>query len=124
MLPFVKMQGAGNDFVVLDGRSGAPALTAGLARRLADRRHGIGCDQVIWLTEDPAGADVFMQIYNPDGSQAGACGNATRCVAALVAEETGARQVSVRTVAGLLPADILGPALVEVDMGRPALTSH
>jgi diaminopimelate epimerase len=89
--------------------------------RLADRRHGIGCDQVIWLTEDPAGADVFMQIYNPDGSQAGACGNATRCVAALVAEETGARQVSVRTVAGLLPADILGPALVEVDMGRPAL---
>jgi diaminopimelate epimerase len=115
------MQGAGNDFVVLDARAAAPPLTPALLRRLADRRLGIGCDQVIVIGEDPAGADAFMQIYNPDASEAGACGNATRCVAALIAEETGARRVAVRTVSGLLLAEILGPGLVEVDMGPPGL---
>jgi diaminopimelate epimerase len=120
-LDFVKMQGAGNDFVVLDGRAAAPVLSPPLLRRLADRRLGVGCDQVIVMAPDPAGADVFMQIFNADGSEAGACGNATRCVAALIAEETGARRVTVRTVSGLLLADIIGPALVEVDMGVPGL---
>jgi diaminopimelate epimerase len=120
-LSFVKMQGAGNDFVVLDGRAAPPALTPALLRRLADRRHGVGCDQIVLLGPDPAGADTFMRIFNPDASEAEACGNATRCVAALIAEETGARRVTVRTAAGLLLADILGPALVEVDMGVPGL---
>ncbi len=121
-IPFVKMHGAGNDFVVLDAREKRLPLPPHVVRRIADRRLGVGCDQLIVLERDPeAQADVFMRILNADGSEAGACGNATRCVAALMAEESGERQVSVRTVAGLLPAEILGPGLVEVDMGPPRL---
>ena len=120
-IPFVKMQGAGNDFVVLDAREKELALPAWV-RRIADRRLGVGCDQLIVLERDPeAQADAFMRILNADGTEAGACGNATRCVAALLAEESGARLVTVRTVTGLLPAEILGPGLVEVDMGPPRL---
>jgi diaminopimelate epimerase len=120
-LPFLKMHGAGNDFVVLDGRARAVAFTPAQARWIADRRLGVGCDQIIIIEVDAAGADAFMRILNADGSEAGACGNATRCVAALLAEETGARTVVIRTVSGLLPAEILGPGLVEVDMGAPRL---
>lgn len=121
MLPFVKMHGAGNDFVVLDGRSVRPALVPERVRLIADRRHGVGCDQLIIIEQDAAGADAFMRILNADGSEAGACGNATRCVAALLAEENGARYIHIRTAAGLLAAEIIGPGLVEVDMGRPHL---
>ncbi|HVE21941.1 MAG TPA: diaminopimelate epimerase [Acidocella sp.] len=121
-IPFVKMQGAGNDFVVLDAREKDLALPPQIVRRIADRRLGVGCDQLIVLERDPeAQADVFMRILNADGTEAGACGNATRCVAALLAEENGERRVTVRTVTGLLPAEILGPGLVEVDMGPPRL---
>ena len=121
MFPFVKMHGAGNDFVVLDGRSGKPALTSELVRHIADRRRGVGCDQLIVIEPDEAGADAFMRILNADGSESGACGNATRCVAALLAEENGARYVNIRTMSGLLAAEIIGPGLVEVDMGAPQL---
>jgi diaminopimelate epimerase len=120
-LPFLKMHGAGNDFVVLDGRARPLAVTAPQARWIADRRLGVGCDQIIVIEVDAAGADAFMRILNADGSESGACGNATRCVAALLAEETGARRVVIRTAAGLLPSEILGPGLVEVDMGVPGL---
>jgi diaminopimelate epimerase len=121
-IPFVKMHGAGNDFVVLDAREKRLPLPPHVVRRIADRRLGVGCDQLIVLERDPeAQADVFMRILDADGSEAGACGNATRCVAALLAEESGERQVRVRTVTGLLPAEILGPGLVEVDMGPPRL---
>ncbi len=119
-IPFVKMQGAGNDFVVLDARGGPLGLAPGALPRIADRRFGIGCDQVILL--EPGGdADVFMRIFNADGSESGACGNATRCVAALLAQESGARWVQVRTLSGVLAAEICGPGLVEVDMGPPGL---
>jgi len=120
-LPFVKMQGAGNDFVVFDARASALELTPALTRRIADRRLGVGCDQLIVIEPDAGKADAFMRILNADGSESGACGNATRCVAALLAEESGARVVTIRTVAGLLRAEILGPGLVEVDMGAPRL---
>jgi diaminopimelate epimerase len=120
-LPFLKMHGAGNDFVVLDGRARPLAVAAAQARWIADRRLGVGCDQIIVIEVDAAGADAFMRILNADGSESGACGNATRCVAALLAEETGARRVVIRTAAGLLPSEILGPGLVEVDMGVPGL---
>ncbi|MDE2319582.1 MAG: diaminopimelate epimerase [Rhodospirillales bacterium] len=121
MLPFIKMHGAGNDFVVLDGRAARLALPADSVRRIADRQRGVGCDQLIIIEPDEAGADAFMRILNADGSESGACGNATRCVAALLAEETGAQWVKIRTAAGLLAAEILGPGLVEVDMGPPHL---
>ena len=81
----------------------------------------MGCDQLIIIEPDEGGADAFMRILNADGSESGACGNATRCVAALLAEETGARGVTIRTISGLLRAEILGPGLVEVDMGAPKL---
>jgi diaminopimelate epimerase len=117
-LAFVKMHGAGNDFVVLDARANAVSLTQSHAAMLADRRRGIGCDQII-LIEPAADADAAMRILNADGSESGACGNATRCVAALLAAETGARHLSIRTIAGVLSAEIKGPNLVEVDMGKP-----
>ena len=83
--PFLKMHGLGNDFVVLDARAHALDLTPLRRRAIADRRLGVGCDQLIVL-EPPteADADIFMRIYNPDGSEAQACGNATRCVASVV----------------------------------------
>lgn len=121
MLPFLKMHGAGNDFVVLDGRSSRPVLTPERIRQLADRRRGIGFDQLIIIESDEAEADAFMRILNADGSESGACGNATRCIAALLAEENGARYVKIRTITGLLSAEIIGPGLVEVDMGVPRL---
>ncbi len=85
-LPFTKMHGAGNDFVVLDARAEPIRLAPGQAAALADRRTGIGCDQLIVLEQAP-GADAFMHILNSDGSEAGACGNATRCVASLLFDE-------------------------------------
>ncbi|MDB5317451.1 MAG: dapF [Rhodospirillales bacterium] len=120
MVAFTKMHGLGNDFVVLDERAASLGLTPARARLIADRHRGIGCDQIISL-EPAAGADVFMRIRNPDGSEAGACGNATRCVAALVAAETGQRQLTIRTIAGDLPCTILAPDRVVADMGAPRL---
>jgi diaminopimelate epimerase len=115
------MHGAGNDFVVLDARAAPLRLAPASAQWIADRRRGVGCDQLIIIEQDGAGADAFMRILNADGSESGTCGNATRCVAALIAEETGARRLAIRTVSGLLGAEILGPGLVEVDMGPPRL---
>ena len=111
--PFVKMHGLGNDFVVLDGRTAAlPAIDARLARGLTDRRTGIGCDQLIVL-EPSTGADFRMRIFNPDGGEAEACGNASRAVALL--HGTSAR---IETAGGVImasPAD----GGVAVDMGEP-----
>lgn len=122
MVPFLKMHGLGNDFVVLDARCGAIAVDAERARALSDRRTGIGCDQVIVLEppRHPA-AHLSMRIFNPDGSTAEACGNATRCVARLLGRETGGRRVRIETVAGLLEAELMPDGRIEVDMG-PART--
>ena len=117
-LSFVKMHGAGNDFVVLDARAQTLRLSRQEVLRIADRRRGIGCDQIILIEPDPE-FDAFMRILNADGSEASACGNATRCVAALLAEDSGARTLTIRTNAGILPATIVGPGLVEIDMGPP-----
>ena len=117
-VPFLKMHGLGNDFVVLDARRRKLALTEQQRRRLADRHLGIGCDQLVTL-ENPvdAQADVFMRIHNADGSEARACGNATRCVAARVMAEKGDGHAVIQTVAGLLPAVSTGDGEIAVDMG-------
>ncbi|HTQ32862.1 MAG TPA: diaminopimelate epimerase [Stellaceae bacterium] len=119
-LAFRKMHGLGNDFVVLDQRRDPYPIEAAAARAIADRRAGVGCDQIL-LLEPPRdeGAQVFMRILNPDGSEAGACGNGTRCVARLLAEETGRHAVVIETAAGLLPATIDGGDTVSVAMGEP-----
>ena len=122
-IPFLKMHGLGNDFVVLDSRRTTLAVDAATARVLADRRTGIGCDQVI-LLEPPRHPDaqVLMRILNPDGSAAEACGNATRCVADLLRREIGTPRVRIETIAGLLEAEALPDGRIAVDMG-PARTS-
>jgi diaminopimelate epimerase len=120
-VPFVKMHGCGNDFVVFDERAAPLGLTAARAAAIANRRTGVGCDQFIVIEPAGDGADAFMRIRNPDGGEAGACGNATRCVASLIAAETGKRHLVIRTVAGDLTAEMLADGRVQVDMG-PART--
>jgi diaminopimelate epimerase len=117
-VPFRKMHGLGNDFVVLDFRRDGLSIDAGAVRALADRRTGIGCDQLI-LLEPPRHptAQLRMQIRNSDGSEAEACGNATRCVAALIHRETGDAKVRIETLAGLLEAEALADGRISVDMG-------
>lgn len=119
---FVKMHGLGNDFAVFDARVEALALTPERIRAIADRREGVGCDQLI-VMEPPrdSQADVFMRIYNADGTESGACGNATRCIARLIMDEKSVSQVIVETVAGLLDAEEAGRGLVAVDMGPARL---
>ena len=121
MLSFRKMHGLGNDFVVLDGRAAPLGLTSAQIVALADRRRGIGCDQLIILEPPPPGADVFMRIHNPDGAEAGACGNATRCIASLLAAETGKARVVVRTISGDLPSEAMPGGMWQVDMGPARL---
>jgi diaminopimelate epimerase len=112
-IPFIKMHGLGNDFVVLDGRDGKlPPLEAQAAKAIADRHTGIGCDQVIVL-EPSEIADFRMRIRNADGGEVEACGNATRAVAMLHGEP-----VEIETVAGVLSARPEDGG-VAVDMGEP-----
>ena len=122
-IPFRKMHGLGNDFVVLDRRRDTVAIDAATARALADRRTGIGCDQLILIepAQDPA-AQIFMRILNADGSEAEACGNGTRCIARLVADETGENRIRIETAAGVLDAELTPNGDVAVDMG-PARTA-
>jgi diaminopimelate epimerase len=117
-IPFLKMHGLGNDFVVLDFRRDFIPINAKAASVLADRRTGIGCDQLIVLEppRHPA-AQVLMRIRNVDGSEAEACGNATRCIADLIYRETGDPRIRIETVAGLLEAEALADGRVAVDMG-------
>lgn len=115
---FRKMHGLGNDFVIVDARMRALDLDKAAIRRIADRRYGIGCDQFLILEKAHQGGDLFMRIYNPDGSETGACGNGTRCVARMLMEETGRSSVTIETIAGRLEAERKGD-LVCVDMGVP-----
>lgn len=116
-LDFHKMHGLGNDFVVVDLRSGRLSLSSAQISQIGDRRRGVGFDQLLCL-EPSDRADVFMRVFNPDGSEAGACGNGTRCIARLMMEEHGLNHVSIETRAGVLEAT---PSLqgYTVDMGRP-----
>jgi diaminopimelate epimerase len=117
-IPFKKMNGLGNDFVMIDARGEPLRLSAALAGAIAHRTCGAGCDQVIVL-EPSRAADVFMRILNADGSEVSACGNASRCVAALLHPELGRRRLTIETRAGVLDASIAGSGLVTVDMGCP-----
>jgi diaminopimelate epimerase len=117
-VPFLKMHGLGNDFVVVDGRARAFDPTPEETRALADRRTGIGFDQLIIVEPPRQGlAHAFMRIRNADGGEVEACGNATRCVARLVMDELGRSHAIVETVAGLLDAEAKPEGLVAVDMG-------
>ncbi|MBK8176294.1 MAG: diaminopimelate epimerase [Rhodospirillales bacterium] len=121
-IPFVKMHGLGNDFVVVDARSQAFSPAGAQVRALADRRTGVGCDQLIVI--EPASnalADAFMRIRNADGSEVAACGNATRCVASLLMREKAAPHAIIETAAGLLDAEAAANGMISIDMGRIGL---
>jgi diaminopimelate epimerase len=112
-VPFVKMHGLGNDFVVLDGRDGSlPHVDAALAQALADRHTGIGCDQLV-LIERSTCADLRMRIFNPDGSEVEACGNATRAVGLL-----HGGPALIETRGGIITA-APSPGGITVEMGVP-----
>lgn len=112
-VPFIKMHGLGNDFVVLDARGDAlPALDRQCASAIADRHIGIGCDQLI-LLEPSETADFRMRIFNSDGGEVGACGNATRAVALLHGKEA-----RIETIGGMLVASPANGG-ASVDMGKP-----
>jgi diaminopimelate epimerase len=117
-IPFRKMNGLGNDFVVLDARVRSLVLGEDAVRAIADRKEGIGCDQLIAL-EPSARADVFMRIWNADGGEVRACGNAARCVASLVAAERGEPHVSIETESGVLDAAVNRDGSVTIDLGVP-----
>jgi len=118
--PFLKMNGLGNDFVVIEARSEPFAPSEAEVRAIADRLGGIGCDQLIAL-EPAEDADVFMRIWNADGGEVEACGNATRCVAWMLSEATGRDRFVIDTAAGPLGAERVGDRLVRIDMGPPKL---
>ncbi|MBI5940839.1 MAG: diaminopimelate epimerase [Caulobacterales bacterium] len=119
--PFLKMNGLGNDFVVVEARGEAFRPTPAEARAIADRVNGVGCDQLIAI-EPTTRADAFMRIWNADGGEVDACGNATRCVAWLLMEAAGRDDVVIETEAGLLSAvRAEGDKRVSVDMGPPEL---
>jgi len=112
-VPFIKMHGLGNDFVVLDARAAqVPAMTNQFARALADRQTGIGCDQLI-LLEPSQTAEVRMRIFNHDGGEVEACGNATRAVGLLLGQSA-----RIETLGGLLQVDPDASGIA-VDMGLP-----
>ena len=118
-LRFLKMHGLGNDFVVVDARSGAATVTPALVRSLGDRHRGVGFDQLAVVRNGPDGAAV--DFWNADGTPADACGNATRCVARLLMDESGAASVDLRTGRGVLRAEEAGGGLLRVNMGPPEL---
>lgn len=119
---FIKMHGLGNDFVVIDARQAPFAPSLSQARSIADRRLGVGCDQLL-IMEPPrnGAADIFLSIRNPDGTEVGACGNGTRCVARLLMAESGRSEVTIETLGGLLKAQAVGAEEVAVDMGPARL---
>ena len=121
-LPFMKMHGLGNDFVVLDARARSIAMTPALAMAIADRHRGVGFDQLA-IIEQGSG-DAHLTFYNADGSTAGACGNATRCIARFVMDETGKTELTLTTERGTLYARDAGDGFTSVNMGHPQLDWH
>ncbi|HEY8573675.1 diaminopimelate epimerase [Phenylobacterium sp.] len=118
--PFLKMNGLGNDFVVVETRSQPFAPSAEEVRAIADRAAGIGCDQLI-AVEPGEGVDARVRFWNADGEEVSACGNGTRCVGWLVMQASGKDEAVIETKAGRLVATRAGERLVSVDMGKPRL---
>ncbi|MGJ8603406.1 MAG: diaminopimelate epimerase [Marivita sp.] len=123
-IAFMKMHGLGNDFVVLDGRVRPVAMTAALAQAIGDRHRGVGFDQLALIEPGTGSADARLTFYNADGSTAGACGNATRCIARYLMDDTRNTQVVLTTERGHLVAQDAGHGLTTVNMGLPQITWH
>lgn len=121
-LPFMKMHGLGNDFVVVDARTHTTGITPALAQAIADRHCGVGFDQLAVIAQGTtAASDAHLTFYNADGSRSAACGNATRCIARHLMEETGATALNLTTDRGALSAVDAGNGLTSINMGQPQL---
>jgi diaminopimelate epimerase len=123
-LSFTKMQGAGNDFVVLDGVSRPVEMTLERAKRIADRHFGVGCDQVLLVEKSQRGdADFRYRIWNPDGGEVEQCGNGARCFVRFVHDKglTKKTEIRVETLAGVISPRLEADGQVSVDMGAPQL---
>ena len=118
--PFLKMNGLGNDFVVVEARSAPFAPTGDEVRMIASRTRGIGCDQLVSI-EPSNDADAKVRFWNADGEEVSACGNGTRCVGWLLMQAGDKDHAVMETRAGLLVATRAGERLVSVDMGKPRL---
>ncbi len=112
------MNGLGNDFVVIDARTHPVVISESVAQAIADRKTGIGCDQLIVL-EKSSLADIKMRIWNSEGGEVPSCGNASRCVADLLFAETATETATIDTDGGLLSAQKAGDRLVTIDNGKP-----
>ena len=119
-LPFLKMHGLGNDFVIIDAREAESPVSPALARAIGERHLGVGYDQLALISQGTdADADADLVFYNSDGSFSAACGNATRCIARLLMQENGKTELVLRTQRGLLQCQDAGNGLVRVNMGQP-----
>jgi diaminopimelate epimerase len=116
--PFIKMHGLGNDFVVLDSTKNQYNINKASIQLISNRRFGVGCDQVIEMRHSNK-EDIYIKIYNADGTEAEACGNAARCIAGLLFASSPKKEVSIETVAGVLKAESDENGLIKVDMGKP-----
>lgn len=122
MINFTKMHGLGNDFVIIDGRQTSFDLTAKWISEIADRHRGVGCDQLIVVeNQQDNKAYAFVRFYNSDGSESGACGNGTRCVADMLLNEAGVDEIVLETTPGLLVCKRAEGGQVQVNMGAPRL---
>lgn len=118
-LPFMKMHGLGNDFVIIDARSSRIELNTALIRAIADRHRGVGFDQLAVIL--PSNVDAHLDFYNSDGSKSAACGNATRCIARFLMDEIGKPDLTLKTDRGILRALDLGDNITSINMGEPIL---
>ncbi|WP_170430627.1 diaminopimelate epimerase [Ruegeria arenilitoris] len=121
-LPFMKMHGLGNDFVIVDARAQSVEITPDLAKGIGHRQFGVGFDQLAVIENGES--DAHLVFYNADGSTSAACGNATRCIARFLMEETGKSELTLTTERGTLYARDAGEGLTSVNMGPPQLDWH
>jgi diaminopimelate epimerase len=119
MIPFRKMQGLGNDFVVFDARKHPVAMTASRAKAIADRHFGVGCDTLVLIGPGNAEVDAVLRFFNADGGEVESCGNATRCIGRLLMDEGGLSRVTLDSRGGRLVCSDAGDGLVTVDVGIP-----
>jgi diaminopimelate epimerase len=117
-IAFRKMNGLGNDFVVIDARARSVSITDAQAKAIADRKTGVGCDQLI-VMENSSLADVKMRIWNAEGGEVESCGNASRCIADIVMNEKNADSATIDTKGGFLVGKRAGKLQVTIDMGKP-----
>jgi len=122
MIPFKKMHGLGNDFVVIDARQNDVRLTPQQSMRISNRKHGVGCDQILIMRPArDATAECYMEKIEPDGTVDSTCGNGTRCIARLLMDEIGQKTARIETGAGVLLAEDIGGDLIRVNMGAPKM---